>query len=94
MDVKMDATAGATTIRLHIEQLVLEGFAPGDSRGLAAAVEAELARLLAEQGVPPGLAAGGRIPSLDGGSFPVTVGARPQQVGVQVARAVLGGMGR
>jgi hypothetical protein len=75
-------------IDLHIEELVLHGFAPEDRYRIGAAVERELARLLAERGVPPGLAAGAEIAGLDGGAFQVAPGARPEAIGAQVAQAV------
>ena len=78
--------------RLHIEELILEGFPPGDRYRIAAAVEAELARVFAEQGIPPGLASRGGSPSLDGGSFNVADHARPEQIGAKIAQALHGGM--
>lgn len=39
-------------IHLHIDELVLEGFNPGDRHGIADAVQRELHLLLAERGVP------------------------------------------
>lgn len=81
-------------IDLHIEKLVLHGFADGDRYRIAEAVERELARLLAEKGVPQSLAEGGVIDRLDGGEFKVTHGSRPEATGAQVARAVYGGLSR
>ena len=40
-------------IELHIEELVLNGFGPVDRYRIGVAVEVELARLFAEQSVPP-----------------------------------------
>jgi hypothetical protein len=79
-------------IDLHIEELVLEGFRPADRHRIGAAVERELARLLAERGLPAGLAQGTDLPRLDGGSFEAKPGARPEAVGRQVAGAVYGGL--
>jgi len=79
-------------IELHIEELVLHGFAPGDRHEIGAAVERELARLFAEQGVPASLANGGVIGCLNGGSFSVTRGSKPEVIGSQVAQSVYGGM--
>jgi hypothetical protein len=39
-------------IELHIDRLVLDGFAPGDRHGIADALRIELARLLVEGGMP------------------------------------------
>jgi hypothetical protein len=75
-------------VRLHIDELMLEGFEPGDRHRIAAAVEVELGRLFADEGVPPGLASGRAMPRVDAGSFDALQGARPQEIGAQVARAV------
>jgi hypothetical protein len=81
-------------VNLHIDELVLHGFPPGDRYRIAAAVEAELARLIEGQGIPNGLASGGTVPVLDAGSFSAEPGARPQQIGVQIAQALFGGLSR
>jgi len=81
-------------VRLHIEEVVLEGFPAGDRYRIAAAAEAELTRLFTDRGAPPGLASGGAVPALDGGSFDVAPDARPDRIGVQVAQAVYGGLSR
>jgi hypothetical protein len=81
-------------VRLRIEELVLDGFPPGDRYRIAAAAEAELTRLFTDRGVPSGLASGEAIPALDGGSFDVAPDARPDRIGAQVAQAVYGGLAR
>lgn len=81
-------------VELHIEELVLHGFPPQDRYRIGAAVEAELARLFAEQGVPPPLAQGGEMSHLDGGSFEVALGSRAEAIGSQVAEALYGGLNR
>ncbi len=86
------AGVGGMNIDLHIEELVLEGFRPSDRHRIGAAVERELARLLAERGLPPGFAQGVDMPRLDGGSFVAKPGVRPEVVGRQVAGAVYGGL--
>ncbi len=78
-------------IELHIEELVLHGFAPGDRYRIAEAVEAELTRLFAEQGTPQPLSNGGEIERMDGGTFEMTHSSKPEVIGAQVARAVYGG---
>ena len=92
--VKWPTGCDEMNVRLHIDKLVLNGFPPVNCYRIAAAMEAELARLLTEQGVPPGLANGGAISRLDGGSFDVMPDARPDRIGVQVAQAVYGGLTR
>ena len=81
-------------LRLHIDELVLEGFPPHDRYRIAAAVEAGLAAHFAEHGMPPGLANGGSIPSLDGGAFNIAPGVRPESIGAQVAQSLYGGLQR
>lgn len=81
-------------LELHIEQLVLHGFAPGDRHRIADAVERELARLFVEQGVPPSLANGGEAALLDLGGFEVVPGSRVEAIGSQVAQAIYGGLSR
>ncbi|HWT02997.1 MAG TPA: hypothetical protein VN256_22290 [Pyrinomonadaceae bacterium] len=79
-------------IDLHIEELVLHGFAPADRHRIGEAIERELARLFAEEGVPTGLAGGAESPSLDAGAFHVAANSGAEAVGEQVARAVYGGL--
>jgi hypothetical protein len=76
---------------LRIDELVLHGFAPSDRDALAAAVERELTRLLADEGLPAGLPSTERF-RVDGGAFTVRDGAGPDAVGAQVARAVYQGL--
>ncbi len=80
-------------VELHIEELVLRGFAPGERHRIGEAVERELVRLLDEQGVPPSLGRGSGIERLDGGAFEVAHGSKSEAVGVQVAQAIYGGLG-
>jgi hypothetical protein len=82
--------------KLHIEELVLHGFAPDDRQAIAAAVERELTGLLATrfsaQGAADSLTRDGLHPRLDGGAFQVSAGARADSIGAQIARAVHGGL--
>jgi hypothetical protein len=82
------------TIRLHIDELVLDGFAPLDRAAVGAAVQAELARLLSEQGLPGGLEFGGEAPTVDGGAFNLPANARAESIGAEIARSVYGGLGK
>ncbi|MBE9473133.1 MAG: hypothetical protein IMY75_13650 [Chloroflexi bacterium] len=81
-------------VELHIEELVLHGFDSGDHYRIGAAVEAELARLFAEKGVPRSLAQAGEMANLDGGSFGVMPGSKAESIGNQVAQALYGGLNR
>jgi len=79
-------------LELHIEQLVLRGFEPGDRYRIGEAVERELTRLFVEQGKPSSLAESYEVANLDGGAFEVATGAKPEVIGVQVGQAVYGGL--
>ena len=79
-------------VELHIEELVLRGFAPGERYRIGEAVERELARLFDEQGAPPSPPRGSGIERLDGGTFEVKPGAGAEAIGVQVAQAIYGGL--
>ncbi|MBI1868062.1 MAG: hypothetical protein HYS06_07195 [Methylocystis sp.] len=81
---------GPPRYELRIDELVLEGFAPGDRRAVAAAMESELTRLLSGPDAPF-TAVGARgfsVDSLNAGAFSIAAGASPAAVGVAAARAV------
>ena len=78
-------------IRLHIDELILHGFEPADRHALGAALEAELARLLAA-GDPESLARAGTHTRLDGGAFEMPQHAGPAVTGTRLARAVYDGL--
>jgi hypothetical protein len=79
-------------IELHIEELVLHGFAPGDRHLIGDAVERELKRLFAEQGAPASLAQIGARDYLDGGAFEAPRAARAGAIGAQIAQNLYGGL--
>ncbi len=79
---------------LHIDELVLHGFAPGDRYHIGAAVEQELAQLFTEQGVPAFLTQSNAIERIDGGAFKMMPGEKAGVVGAQVAQQVYGGLRR
>jgi len=80
-------------IRLHIDRLVLEGLdVPSASRAaLGAALEQELARLIAAGGLAPWLAGGTAVPSMD--APPIDAPGSPHQLGTAIAGALYAGMG-
>ena len=78
-------------IRLHIGELVLHGFEPAERQALGAALETELARLLAS-GDTESLARAGNLSRLDGGAFEMPRHARPEVAGARLARAVYDGL--
>jgi hypothetical protein len=81
-------------VDLHIERLVLRGFKAGERHGIGAALQQELSRLFAEQGVPPGLAQGLDAARLDAGAFQAERGVPARDIGARVAQAVYRGMSR
>jgi hypothetical protein len=84
-------------LELAIEKLILPHLPPLQRRQVAAAIEAELTRLWTEQGPPPGIEAGEPL-ALSASTVQVTAGARPDEIGAQVARSVYhsvaGGVGQ
>ena len=77
-------------VEVHVDELVLHGFPARDRHAVGEALRAELARLIAEGGVPARLALADGAARLDGGSFRASHGQRPADVGAAVARAVYG----
>ena len=97
MGVKRSPSA-RRPIELEIGQLVLDGVAPSDRHRVAAAVESELGRLLAERGLPTGLGDGEPgsavvLRNVDGGSFEHRPGSAPRLVGARVAEGIYRGLG-
>ncbi|MCW8084278.1 hypothetical protein [Sabulicella glaciei] len=81
-------------VRVHIERLILDGpsLGPADRERLEAALSTELSRMIAERGLPPGVARGFAIPGSIGGtvSRPST---DPEAYGRALAGAVYAGLG-
>lgn len=82
------------TIEVHIAELVLHGFAPKDRYAIGEAVQAELTRLFAEQGIHPSLSRGYAIEHLDTGAFRIKPQTKAETIGTQVAQSVYGGLKR
>ncbi len=81
-------------IELHIDELVLHGFAPSDRHAIGDAVQHELARLLAEQGLAPSGLVSRERAHVNAGDFHVSSESKAPAVGAQVAHAVYGGLTR
>jgi hypothetical protein len=83
-------------IRLHIEQLVVEGFGTqrADGPTVKAAVQAELTRLLRANGLDHKLQQGGAVPHVRAAPMPPVRNPSPHRLGNQIARSVYGGIGR
>lgn len=81
-------------VDLHIEKLVLHGFAPGDRHRIGQAVELELTRLITEQGIPSSLRRDGELARVNGGTINVSPNSRAEVIGGQVAQSVYEGFGK
>jgi hypothetical protein len=80
----MASSSRSLPVELHIESLQLHGFARGDRDRIAAAVQAELQRLLSERGLPAQSQRGPIRIAL------ATSGAGRSAIGSQVAGALAG----
>jgi hypothetical protein len=78
-------------MELHIEELVLHGFTPGDRYAIGDAVERELVRLFGEQGVRSSLRVQSATDEVRGATFTTAQNARPAVMGQQIAHAVYRG---
>jgi hypothetical protein len=79
-------------IDLHIEELILLGFVPGDRGRIAEAIQNELTRLLSGNDLPQTFEKDREIPRLDGGSFVLRTGERPESIGTRIGQAVYQGI--
>ncbi len=82
-------------INLHIERLILDGLQleRGQNMLLQTAIEAELTRLLTEQGLSSGLQSGGVLRNLEAGPMQLSPGSSPAELGIQIAQSVYSGIG-
>lgn len=76
-------------IVIHVDRLVLEGVPPHDHERVAEAIREELARHLAEGGLPPAWAQGAGI--LHAEREPSAPDAPADGMGATIARAAYGG---
>lgn len=82
-------------IHVHIERLILDGLSIERSQGplVQEAVEAELSRLLTENGLATDLQAGVSMPSVNTNGIQLSAGNSPAQLGSQIAQSVYSGIG-
>ena len=73
---------------VHIDSLVLKGFNHEDRHAIAAGLQQELTQLFAEPQTTQALADRGDVSRLKVGSIIINQGSKPQQVGVDAARAI------
>lgn len=81
---------GVMDVDLHIDSLILEGFALTDDEGrrVGESLRAELTRLLTDQGIPAALVAGQAIAHLEAEAFDLWRGISPEELGIQIARGL------
>jgi hypothetical protein len=80
--------ADVQNVEVHIEELVLHGFAPSDQFRISDAVQREITRLIAEQRMPGIIRTPLVIDRLDAGRFKVPPGGRPESIGRQAAQSL------
>lgn len=82
-------------IHLHIERLILDGLPieRAQAANIRAAVEMELTRLLAENGLAASLQAGGALSGVQASPIWLAPGSPPAQIGAQIAQSVYSGIG-
>jgi len=79
-------------IEIHIDELVLHGFARDDFEGIKKAVESELARLIKDQGLPGSLSLPKNYRHMNAGEFIMPKGTRAGMVGNGIAGSVYNGL--
>lgn len=84
----------STNVQVHIEELVLHGFPPGDRHVIAAAVQRELATMFEQRDLPPSIFHSGEIARVEGGAFTIAPRGKAARVGHQIAQAVYGGLSK
>ena len=82
----------APEVEVRIDSLVLTGFRPEDRHRIGSALQAELARLLVEHGVPPGLEGGLDTGVLRASALDLPFDAHPSAVGARLARSLYGAL--
>ena len=82
----------AQSVELNIEELVLHGFDPANRYAIGDALERELTRLSSEQ--PITATEDIEISQLNGGAIDMGTGASAEATGIQLARAIYGGLGK
>jgi hypothetical protein len=83
-------------INLHIYRLVLDGLPIEPRHGalVKAAVETELGRLLAGEGLADSLLLGGAMPSTAAPPIEIASDSKPLRIGEEIGRAIYGGIGK
>lgn len=75
-------------IELTIDHLILDGIPADVHEQVVAALQAQLSKLLHEEGIPPKLQTGGHIETLDASEIAIPAGAAPDRIGALIAQAI------
>ena len=94
MNFQLSTLNSQPSVELHIDELLLHGFVPGERYGISDAVERELARLLSQQNIPSSLRSESAIDEIKGATFNAAQNPKPLAIGRQIAQAVYQGFGR
>jgi len=78
-------------VELYIEELLLHGFGNVNRHRIGEVLKCELTRLFTEQDVPSLLSRSGDFRRLDGGTFNIPSGSKPEAIGSQVAQSIYTG---
>lgn len=81
----------SSSIDLEIDELVLNGFAAADRHAIGDAFQRELARLLAERGIPQAIAEARETAQLNIESFESATGSDAHAIGAELAKKIYGG---
>jgi hypothetical protein len=84
------------SIHLHVERLILDGtsLSPNNRPVLQSAVETELTRLLGRGGLNASLQSGGAFYNAETADIQLEAEGGPERLGMQIAGAVYGGIGK
>ena len=80
------------SVEINIDKLILHGFSPADRNKIGEALRSELARLIAENGIPPGFSEGKNIGEMNGGTFSLPKNKHARSVGNNIAKSIYRGM--
>ena len=94
MNLQFSTFSSQPSIEVHIDELVLHGFAPSDRYAIREAVERQLAQWLVEQGVPSLLRVDRATDEIRGPTFNISQKTRPPAIGREIAQAVYRGFGQ
>lgn len=94
MQQQSGETANRPPVRIHIDELVLHGFDPGERHRIAAAVQKELARLIRNEGAPASAGVASSVDSLNAGVIRIPPGSTARAAGVRIGASIYQGLQR